>query len=81
MTTDDSYGVMRAYVGEGEITDETLNTFGGYGVAKINDLQKLLKFICQNGFEHHVAINLSKTAEILSEAFTKYLGIDTYLHS
>ena len=81
LTTDDSYGVMRAYVGEGEITDETLNTFGGYGVAKINDLQKLLKFICQNGFEHHVAINLSKTAEILSEAFTKYLGIDTYLHS
>jgi len=81
ITTDDVYGVMKAYVGEGEITNETLNTFGGYGVAKIKNLQSLLKYICQNGFEHHVAINLSRVSEILEEAFTNYLGIDTYLHS
>lgn len=81
LTTDDTYGTLRAYVGEGEITNETIDTFGGYGVAKINNLQELLKFICQNGFEHHVAINLSNVAQILNEAFTNYLGIETYLHT
>jgi len=28
-------------------------------------MQDLLQFICKNGFEHHVAINLSRVASIL----------------
>ena len=79
-TTDDTSGNLLGYVGEGEFADSTVETFGGYGVARIPDLQGLLKFICMSGFEHHVAVNLSQTADILSEALTTYLGIDTYCH-
>ncbi|MCG2768434.1 MAG: L-fucose/L-arabinose isomerase family protein [Chloroflexota bacterium] len=80
VSTDDSRGVMRAYVGEGELTDDPLETFGGYGVVCIPDFQRLLHYICENGFEHHVAINLSQTAATLSEALGKYLGWEVYYH-
>ncbi|MFP4561826.1 MAG: L-fucose/L-arabinose isomerase family protein [Spirochaetia bacterium] len=79
-TTVDTTGDLMCYVGEGEFTADKLDTFGGFGVAEIPGLQDLLKFICMGGFEHHVAVNLSRTADILTEAFTKYLGIDTYHH-
>ena len=50
-----------AYVGEGSLTNDPLKTFGGYGVVQVPKLQKLLTYICENGLEHHVAMNLSKT--------------------
>ena len=80
VSTDDSWGVIRAYVGEGELTDDPLETFGGYGVVRIPDFQGLLHHICDNGFEHHVAINLSQTASAVSEALGKYMGWDVYHH-
>src|SRR5258708_25781226 len=57
VSTDDSTGKIRAYIGEGELTNDPLKTFGGYGVVKIPNFQKLLRYICENSFEHHVAIN------------------------
>ena len=36
--------------------------------------------ICENGFEHHVAVNLSQTADAVKEALSKYLGWDVYHH-
>ena len=80
VSTDDSIGEIRAYMGEGEILDESLKTFGGYGVIRIPDLQALLAYICENGFEHHVAINPSQIASPLEEAFSKYLGWSVYNH-
>jgi L-fucose isomerase-like protein len=80
VSTDDSWGTIRAYVGEGELTDDPLQTFGGYGVVRIPDFQGLLHHICENGFEHHVAINLSRTAAALNEALGKYMGWDVYWH-
>jgi len=79
-TTDDLNGCLRAYVGEGEVTEDELNTFGAKGVVRVPQMQELLKFICKNGFEHHVAINLSRVANILNEAISSYLGIETYWH-
>jgi len=79
-STDDTSGRLLSYMGEGRFTDDPLDTFGGYGVAEIPNLQELLKFICYNGFEHHVAVNLSSSADVLYEAFTNYLGFDTYYH-
>ena len=79
-STDDRNGRLISYIGEGTFTDDPLETFGGYGVAHIPNLQGLLEFICLNGFEHHVAVNLSQTSAILHEAFTTYLGFDTYYH-
>lgn len=79
--TDDADGILRAYVGEGQFTDDTLETFGGYGVMQIEDLQTLLTYICRMGFEHHVAVNLSQTGDAIAEALSNYLAWDVYHHS
>jgi len=79
--TDDTDGILRAYVGEGQFTDDTLDTFGGYGVMQIEDLQTLLTYICRMGFEHHVAVNLSQTGDAIAEALSNYLAWDVYHHS
>jgi L-fucose isomerase-like protein len=79
-STDDTSGRMRGYVGEGRFTDDPLNTFGGAGVVEIPKMQKLLHYICENGFEHHVAANLSTVAEAVHEAATRYLGWEMYWH-
>ena len=80
ISTDDAAGAIRGYVGQGEFTNDPLQTFGGYGVARIRDLQGLLRYICENGFEHHVAVNPTSTATALSEALGKYLQWDVYVH-
>lgn len=74
ISTDDSKGIIKTYVGEGMLTDDPLNTFGTRAVAKIDDLQGLMKYVCKNGFEHHVVMNASNTSAILQEAFETYLG-------
>jgi L-fucose isomerase-like protein len=80
VSTDDLRGRVAAYVGEGEVTDDRLVTFGGYGVVRIPRFQHLLRHICEQGFEHHVAMSLSSTATALDEAFGKYLGWQVYHH-
>lgn len=81
ISTDDSKGIMKAYIGEGALTDDELRTFGNRAVAKIPDLQGLMKYVCRNGFEHHVVMNASKTADILKEAFENYMGWEVYQHN
>jgi len=80
ISTDDAKGVIKAYIGEGVLTDDELKTFGNRAVAKINDLQGLMKYVCRNGFEHHVVMNASRTAGILKEAMENYMGWDVYQH-
>ncbi len=80
VSTNDFSGKILAYLGEGDLTNDPLKTFGGYGVIQIPNLQKLLRYICENGFEHHVAINPSQNAAVLNEALTKYMGWDVYYH-
>ena len=80
VSTNDFSGNISTYVGQGELTDDPLNTFGGFGVAHIPDLQALLRHICENGFEHHVAVNLSRSGKAIAEAFDKYLGWEVYHH-
>jgi len=80
VSTDDQNGIIRTYMGEGQITDDTVDTFGQRAVAKITGLQKLMYYICANGFEHHVAINMSEVADVLEEAFGNYLGWQIYRH-
>jgi L-fucose isomerase-like protein len=81
ITTDDARGVIRAYVGEGQLTNDDLKTFGNRAVAQVPRLQSLLRHICREGFEHHVVMNASRTAAVLEEAFTNYLGWETYHHN
>ena len=79
-STDDRRGVIRGYTGEGRFTDDPLTTFGGAGVAEIPELQKLLKYICTNGFEHHVAANFSEVSKAVHEAAVRYLGWESHYH-
>mgnify|MGYP005852116885 FL=1 len=80
VATEDEYGTIASYVGEGMLTDDPLLTFGGYGVVEIPNLQGLLRFICENGYEHHVAINQSRVADAVAEALEKYMRWDVYYH-
>ncbi len=80
LSTADCEGKIRAYVGEGELTDDELNTFGTRAVAHVPRLQDLLRYVCREGFEHHVVMTNSHSAEILTEAFENYLGWETYHH-
>ncbi len=80
ISTDDFAGKIVAYTGEGEFTDDPIDTFGGYGVVHVPRFQELLAYICDNGYEHHVTINQARTASIIHEAFNKYLGWPTHRH-
>lgn len=80
ISTDDVWGTIKAYFGEGEFTDDKVNTTGGIAVCKVPNLQGLLDFMCKNGFEHHVAMNRSSCAKVLNEAFENYLGWEVYWH-
>ena len=79
-STDDHNGEMRGYVGEGNFTNDPLETFGGAGVVEIPRMQSLLRFICEEGFEHHVAANFSQSASAVYEATSNYLDWNIYFH-
>jgi L-fucose isomerase-like protein len=81
LSTDDREGRIRSYVGEGRFTDDPLSTFGARAVVQVPELQRLMRYICRNGFEHHAAMNASNTAEVLHEAFENYLGWEVYHHA
>jgi L-fucose isomerase-like protein len=81
VSTDDLSGKIRAYVGEGEFTDDPLKTFGTRAVVKVAGLPALMHTICQNGFEHHAAMNGSYCASAVAEGLSRYLGWETYHHS
>jgi L-fucose isomerase-like protein len=79
-STDEFQGVITGYVGEGKFTDDPLQTFGGAGVVEIPKMQELLRYICENGFEHHVAANFAEVASSVHEAASKYLGWKMHRH-
>ncbi len=81
ISTDDQGGRIVTYTGEGRFTDDPLATFGSRAVVEVPGLQRLMRHICKNGFEHHVAMNGSQCAGELAEAFQSYLGWETYLHN
>ena len=80
ISTDDVFGIIKAYLGEGEFTDDAYGMDGGIAVTKVQNLQTLLKYMCKNGFEHHVAMVRGNVSNILFNAIEDYLGWDLYLH-
>lgn len=80
ITTADAEGKICTYVGEGELTNDPLDTFGTRAVARVPQLQKLMRYVCRQGFEHHVVMTQSKSADVLAEAFGNYLGWEVYEH-
>lgn len=55
-------------------------TKGGVANCYIENLQNLLRYVCENGYEHHVCFVRGHVADILEEALTKYMGIPVYRH-
>ncbi len=49
ISTDDTKGAIKAYLGTGEITDDPYGMDGCIAVTKVNNLQTLMKYICKNG--------------------------------
>lgn len=80
MSTDDPLGIIKGYLGQGEITDDPYGMDGGIAVCRVEGLQDLMKFICKNGFEHHVAMVRGEVSNVIEEAVTNYLGWDLYVH-
>ena len=80
ISTDDPKGIIKSYLGKGTITDDPYGMDGCIAVTKVNNLQQLMKYICKNGFEHHVAMCRTDVVDIVEEAVTTYLGWDCHVH-
>lgn len=80
LSTDDTKGCIKTYLGKGELTDDPYGMDGCIAVTKVDNLQKLMKYICKNGFEHHVAMCRTDVVDILQEAIETYLGWNIYVH-
>jgi len=80
ISTDDSRGLIKSYLGKGQITNDPYGMDGCIAVTKVENLQILMKHICKNGFEHHVAMCRTDVVDILQEAIDNYLDWDMYIH-
>ncbi len=81
LTTDDQHGQIRTYVGDGRFVDDPLDTFGSRAVVEVPELQKLMRYICKNGYEHHAAMAAAPSSDILAEVFETYFGWEVYHHA
>tara|TARA_R110002020_G_scaffold86590_10_gene213775 strand:- start:23401 stop:24867 length:1467 start_codon:yes stop_codon:yes gene_type:complete len=81
LSSDDRNGMLKAYVGEGDFTDDPFGMDGGIAVTSIRDLRTLMRFVTRHGFEHHVAMVRGHHADIVNEAATRYLGWPIYHHN
>lgn len=80
ISTDDPKGIIKSYLGEGKITDDPYAMDGCIAVTEVPNLQKLMKYMCKNGFEHHVAMCRGNVQDIIIEAVETYLGWELYTH-
>lgn len=80
MSTDDRAGAIKTYVGQGAFTDDPFGMDGGIAVTRVKDLRRLLRFVTQQGFEHHVAMVRGHHADVVNEAIYRYLGWPIYHH-
>jgi len=80
ISTDDNKGKIKSYLGEGQFTNDPYDMDGGIAICEVDNLQGLMKYLCKNGFEHHVAMGRDHVADIIEEAITDYLDWDLYRH-
>ena len=80
-STDDRNGTIKAYLGQGAFTDDPFGMDGGIAVTEVARLRELMRFVSQNGFEHHVAMVRGTVADVLDEALARYLRWPFYHHN
>ena len=68
-------GNMCSFVTEGSLTDDFVGEgFFGCGIVfKKDNIEEMLRYMCENGYRHHVAITKGNYAKSVEEAFKKYL--------
>jgi hypothetical protein len=66
-------------MGAGEMSKLQEPSFGTLGVLESPNMQDLLRHLCEQGYEHHVAIAQGNQVEIVHEAFSKYMNWDCTL--
>jgi L-fucose isomerase-like protein len=79
ISTDDTRGRIKGYLGEGSFTDDAFGMAGGIAVTRVPRLRQLLGHLCREGFEHHVAMVRGSWADVVAEA-ARYLGWQLYHH-
>ena len=80
ISTDETMGLIKGYVGECQFVDLPFDMAGGVAVVEVPEMRKLMRTICHNGFEQHVAMVRSNCAHAVNEAVTRYLGWKLYWH-
>lgn len=80
VSSDDRAGTLKCYLGEGDFTDDPFPMDGGIAVTHVRELRKLMRFVAQNGFEHHVSMVRGHYANAVHEAVTRYLEWPAYHH-
>jgi L-fucose isomerase-like protein len=80
VSSDDRAGTLKTYLGQGAFTDDPFPMDGGIAVTHVQNLRKLMRFVTQNGFEHHVAMVRGHHADVVAEAVTRYLKWPMYHH-
>ncbi len=71
-------GKLIIYANDAKFTDELIEDsyFGCAGVAEIPNLQIKLIKLARGGFKHHTSVGVGHMKDVLTEAFTTYLGYD-----
>jgi len=80
ISTDETRGFIKGYVGECQFIDLPFDMDGGIAVVEVPNMQKLMRTLCRGGFEHHVAMVRSNCAYAINEAAVRYLGWKLYWH-
>jgi len=81
ISTDDTKGEIKAYLGQGAFTDDPYGMDGGIAVVEVPELRTLLSHMCREGFEHHVAMVRGSHAAVVEEATSRYLGWNVHHHA
>ncbi len=79
-STDDFDGHDQGLCRRGQLHQRLPEHVWRSGVVEIPNMQNLLRYICENGFEHHVAANFATVAAPVHEAASKYLGWPMHWH-
>lgn len=69
-------GAIWGFTTDGKLTDDKFDKeFFGAGVVFENkNLEEIFRYMCENGYKHHVAIAKGEWSSCIKEALVKYLG-------
>lgn len=71
-------GKVCGFVTEGSFTDDPIEEafFGSGKVVCKKNIDNVSNYMAKNGYKHHIAISFGNLAEVITEAFSNYLGYE-----